>query len=85
MLIKVGQKIKVKKVNREEREFLGKDGVTKVRRVVVNISFVDGDGDFAKVTAFDPSWPLPVEGSDWTLPPVKRLECFDGMIQNIMV
>lgn len=85
MLIKTGQKIKVKKVNVEEREFLNKDGQTKVRRKVVNIGFLDGDGDMCKVTAFDPAFPIPKDGEEWPLPPVKRLECFDGLIQNLMV
>lgn len=84
MLIK-NVKIKVKKVNAENREFLGKDGQTKVKRLVVNIAFLDGDGDMCKLTSFDPSWEIPKEGSDWVLPTVKRMECFDGMIQNVMV
>lgn len=84
MLIK-SNKVKVKKVSQEKRQFLNKDGVTKVERTVVNIAFVDDDGDFVKVTSFDPSWGVPKEGQDWTLPPVKKLECFDGMVQNVMV
>lgn len=84
MLIK-SLKFKVKKVSSEKRQFLNKDGVTKVERTVVNIALIDADGDFVKVTSFDPSWKIPSEGDEWTLPPVKKLECFDGMIQNVMV
>lgn len=84
MLIKP-LKFKVKKASSEVREFLNKDGVTKVKRTVVNIALIDDDGDFVKVTSFDPSWTVPKEGQEWTLPPVKKLECFDGMIQNVMV
>lgn len=80
-----GLKIKVKKIASENREFLGKDGTTKVKRLVVNIASVDKDGDFIKLTSFDPTWPLPKEGEEWVVPPVRRFECFDGMIQSIMV
>ena len=75
---------KVKKVNDEEREMLGKDGNTKVKRRIVNIGLVDKDGDFIKVTSFDPSYQLPKEGEEWSFMP-KRWECFDGMVQNVMV
>ncbi len=78
-------KLKAKKVNSEDREFLGKDGVSKVKRRVVNISAIDKEGDFIKITSFDPTWPVPKDGEDFELPPVKRYECFDGMVQNIMV
>lgn len=77
-------KLKAKKVSSEDREFLGKDGTSKVKRRVVNISAVDSEGDFIKITSFDPTWPVPESGAEFVLPPVKRLECFDGMIQNIM-
>lgn len=80
-----GLKVKVKKVNEEVREFLGKDGVSKVKRRVVNIASVDKDGDFIKFTSFDPSWAVPKEGEEWQVPPVRRYECFDGMVQNIML
>ena len=76
---------KVKKVKDEIREMLGKDGTTKVKRRIVNIGLADKDGDFVKVTSFDPSFTLPKEGDDWELPPIKRYECYDGMVQNVMI
>lgn len=76
---------KVKKVVDETREMLGKDGVTKVQRRIVNIAIIDKDGDFVKVTSFDPKFTLPKEGADWEVPAPKRWECFDGMVQNVMV
>lgn len=78
-------KVKVSKVQEETREMLSKDGVSKVHRRIVNILFADPSGDICKVTCFDPSFPLPKVGEVWQLPPVKRLECFDGLIQNIMI
>lgn len=78
-------KLKAKKVVNEEREFLSKDGTSKVKRRVVNISCMDSEGDFVKITSFDPSWTIPKEGEDFQLPPVRKLECFDGMVQNVMV
>lgn len=79
------QKVKINKVSEDLREMLSKDGVTKVKRRIVNILFADSEGDVCKVTAFDPAFTLPKKGDLWELPPVKRLECFDGLIQNIMV
>lgn len=76
---------KVKKVVDETREMLGKDGTTKINRRIVNIALIDKDGDFVKITAFDPKFTLPKEGEEWEAPPVKRFECFDGMVQNVMV
>lgn len=78
-------KVKVSKVVEDTREMLSKDGVTKVRRRIVNILFPDPSGDVCKVTCFDPTFSLPKPGELWQLPPVKRLECFDGLIQNIMI
>lgn len=78
-------KIKVQKVVSDDREMLSKDGVTKVTRKIVNILFVDPDGDPVKVTCFDPKFKLPSVGELWQLPPVKRLECFDGLIQQVMI
>ena len=75
---------KVKKVVDETREMLGKDGQTKVQRRIVNIALIDKDGDFVKVTSFDPKFPLPKEGEEWEIPSVKKWECFDGMVQNVM-
>lgn len=85
MLIPAGTKLKAKSVSDEVRDFLGKDGTTKVKRRVVNIASVDKEGDWIKITSFDPSWPIPSKGQEFELPPVKRLECFDGIMQNVMV
>lgn len=76
---------KVKKVVDEKRLMLSKDGQTKVERRVVNIAVIDQDGDFVKVTSFDPQYQVPKEGEVWELPTIKRWECFDGMVQNVMV
>lgn len=75
---------KVKKVVDELRPMLAKDGVTKVEKRVVNIALIDQEGDFVKVTSFDPKFPLPKEGEMWEVPTMKRWECFDGMVQNVM-
>lgn len=85
MLIPVGTKLKAKSVSDEVRDFLGKDGTTKVKRRVVNIAASDKEGDWIKITSFDPTWPVPSKGQEFELPPVKRLECFDGIVQNVMV
>lgn len=85
MLIPTGLKLKAKSVSDEEREFLGKDGQTKVKRRVVNISAADKEGDWIKITTFDPQWKIPAKGEEFELPPVKKLECFDGILQNVMV
>ena len=85
MLIPAGTKLKAKSVSDEVREFLGKDGTTKVKRRVVNIAASDKEGDWIKITSFDPSWPIPQKGQEFELPTVKRLECFDGIMQNVMV
>lgn len=85
MLIPQGTKLKAKSVSDEIREFLGKDGTTKVKRRVVNIAASDKEGDWIKITSFDPSWSVPQKGQEFELPPVKRLECFDGIMQNVMV
>lgn len=85
MLIPQGTKLKAKSVSDEVREFLGKDGTTKVKRRVVNIAASDKEGDWIKITSFDPTWPIPSKGQEFELPPVKRLECFDGIMQNVMV
>lgn len=85
MLIPAGTKLKAKSVSDEVREFLGKDGTTKIKRRVVNIAASDKEGDWIKITSFDPSWPIPLKGQEFELPPVKRLECFDGIMQNVMV
>lgn len=85
MLIPNGTKVKVKKVVSEVREFLGKDGITKVKRQVFNCTALDADGDIIKITSFDPAFPLPKDGSDWVLPFVKKLDCYDGLVQNLFV
>ena len=85
MLIPAGTKLKAKSVSDEVREFLGKDGTTKIKRRVVNIAASDKEGDWIKITSFDPSWPIPSKGQEFELPTVKRLECFDGIMQNVMV
>lgn len=77
--------LKVKRVTSESRQFLGKDGVTKVQRQVVNIVGVDSDDDPFVITAFDPSFPLPKEGETWLVPSVKKFECFDGFVQKLLV
>ena len=78
-------KAKVKKVIEEDREMLDKDGVTKRQRHIVNIALVDGEGDLIKLTSFDPKFKLPKVGEEWAIPAIKRLECFDGIVQSIMV
>lgn len=78
-------KLKVRKVIEEDREMLNKDGVTKRQAHIVNISLVDADGDMVKVTSFDPKFKLPKQGEEWALPPIKRYECFDGIVQSVMV
>ena len=85
MLIPAGTKLKAKSVSDEVREFLGKDGTTKIKRRVVNIAASDKEGDWIKITSFDPSWPIPSKGQEFELPQVKRLECFDGIMQNVIV
>lgn len=85
MLIPVGLKLKARSVSDEVRDFLGKDGTTKVKRRVVHIAASDKDGDWIKITSFDPSWPVPSKGEEFELPAVKRYECFDGILQNVMV
>ena len=85
MLIPSGTKLKAKSVSDEVCEFLGKDGTTKIKRRVVNIAASDKEGDWIKITSFDPTWPIPSKGQEFELPPVKRLECFDGIMQNVMV
>lgn len=85
MLIPTGTKLKAKSVSDEVRDFLGKDGTTKIKRRVVNIAASDKEGDWIKITSFDPTWPIPSKGQEFELPPVKRLECFDGIMQNVMV
>lgn len=77
--------LKVKRVTSESRQFLGKDGVSKVQRQVVNIAGVDADDDPIVITAFDPSFPLPKEGETWLVPAVKKFECFDGFVQKLLV
>ena len=76
---------KVKKVVDETREMLDKDGQTKRQRRIVNIAIIDHDGDFVKVTSFDPKFELPKEGQEWQVPQIKKFECFDGMVQNVMI
>lgn len=83
--MKLTIKGKVQKVVDEVREMINKaDGTTKIQRRVVNIALVDKDGDFYKLTAFDPSWVVPKQGSDWETPEVIKYENFDGMVANIM-
>lgn len=76
-------KLKAKKVLTEERDFLQKDGVSKVHRKIVKISCLDSSGDFVKITSFDPAWKIPAEGEEFLLPPVRRLECMDGIVQEV--
>lgn len=78
-------KLKVSNITDETRQLLSKDGQTKINRRIVNILIVDADAGVIKVTAFDPSFPLPKVGDMWTLPTVKKYECFDGLVQNVMV
>lgn len=85
MLIPQKTKVTVRSVKSELREFLNKDGQSKVKRLVVNISAVDGEGDWLKITAFDPTFELPKEKADWVLPTVRKFECFDGILQNVML
>lgn len=76
---------KVHKVVDEVREMIDKkDGVSKIQRRIVNIAVVDDDGDFVKITAFDPSWAVPKEGAIWTSPEVVRYENMDGLCANVM-
>lgn len=84
MLIKP-MKVKINAVNDETRDFLGKDGTTKIKRRVVNLAFCDDDGQFCTLTAFDPAFDVPKVGDMFQLPRVKKMECFNGMIQELMV
>lgn len=85
MLIPANVKVKVINVSFEEREFLSKDGTSKIKRKVLNFTATDPEGGWVKVTSFDPSFAVPKPGDSFQLPPVKKYEFFDGMIQNVMV
>lgn len=83
--MKLTIKGKVQKIVDEVREMINKaDGTTKIQRRVVNIAMVDRDGDFYKLTAFDPSWQVPKQGVEWETPEVIKYENFDGMVASIM-
>lgn len=84
MLLK-GNKVKVKKVVDEMREMLDKSGNTKVMRRVVNLGVLDKEGDIIKVTSFDPKYVVPKEGDDWEMPTPRKWECFDGIVQSVMI
>lgn len=76
----------------EERELVGKDGLKKSHKIgrVLLLAEDDGAKSAVSVRLFDSAdysdpTKLPAVGAKWTTPRVKRYECFDGQIAEVMV
>jgi len=41
--------------------------------------------EIANLRSFDAVWELPKIGEKWTTPRVKRYECYDGQVADVMV
>ena len=76
----------------EERELVGKDGLKKSHKIgrVLLLAEDDGSKSAVSVRLFDSdqytdSSKLPAVGSKWTTPRVRKYECYDGQIAEVMV
>lgn len=72
----------------ETRELVGKDGVKKTSRishVLLSLKADNGGVEILNLRAFDATWELPKLGAKWTTPRVRRYECFDGQVADVMV
>lgn len=73
--------------NIEERDLVGKDGNKKhlvVRRVLLSVKN-GAKVEICNCRAYDTAFELPKPGAEWTTPPVRRYECFDGMVAEVSV
>lgn len=75
----------------EPRELVGKDGkkrTTLISHVLLNCTTKRGDSqsvEICNVRAYDAKFPLPEVGKSWTTPRVRKYECFDGTISEVLV
>lgn len=76
----------------EERELVGKDGTKKMHKIGRVLLLADDDGakSVFSVRLFDSAEyyeasKLPAVGTKWTSPRVKKYECFDGQVAEVMV
>ena len=72
----------------ESRDLVGKDGVkrtSKISHVLLSITNEGGGVEICNVRSFDATWEMPKVGVKWTTPRVKRYECYDGMVADVMV
>lgn len=73
--------------NIENRELVGKDG-TKRQSVISHILIFgknENGTEVYNVRSYDANFPLPPIGKEWETPPVKKYECFDGQVAEVMV
>lgn len=76
----------------DERDLVGKDGVKKMHRIGRVLVLADDDGQKSAVSVrlfdhadyFDAA-KLPAVGTKWTSPRVKKYECYDGQIAEVIV
>lgn len=73
----------------EERELVGKDGAkrrSKISHVLMLIPSDDGKSQaVANVRAYDVDWELPKIGTKWVTSSIRKFECYDGNVAEIML
>ena len=71
----------------EMKDLVGKDGVKRSNRIshVLVMCKSNAGVEIVNLRAFDATWELPKIGVKWTSPRVKRYECFDGQVADVLV
>lgn len=76
----------------EERMLVGKDGMKASHKIahILLISNEGGETNVLNCRTFDnplllTDKDLPKIGAEWTTPPVKKYECFDGQVAEVML
>lgn len=80
-------KANVLNVTEEDREFLSKDGVSKIKRHITHVLMVAPDGsEVFKIRTFNPIDPknFPVAQKPWETPAVIKYE-FNNGVSEVMV
>lgn len=78
----------VMNASEETRELVGKDGVKKSAKVTHILMFFKsstGATFVYKVRAYDATFTLPAVGKDWESPDIKKYECYDGQVAEVMI
>lgn len=90
--IKKGLTMKIKgqviNCSKETKELVGKDGVKRTSVVSHVLMFGkndDGSTSVFNCRSYDASWELPSIGKEWVTPDIRKYECYDGAVAEVMI